>query len=467
MTPLWQCPPSRVRASGYAPVVPVPTPALPAGPRVPRVAQAVLWGLRFPELTQYLHRRYGSTYTVRIGGLPASVVTADRDAIRRLFTGDPLGKRHANDHLRPLFGERSVAVLGPVEHLARRRLLLPPFHGENVRAYSQVMRRVVSEQLAGWRSGDVVTMLPVAQHLTLEVILHALLGVSDADMRLRVRAVFDAMTKLPGSAVAGYFPRLSARSRWNLPAKRYWALRYELDRLLDHQIAATRASPRLAARDDILALLVNARDESGVGLTDADLRDEMKTLIAAGHETTAAAITWGAELLAHHPAVRAHALAAVDAGDKVYMDALVKEILRIRPPVPLAAVRRSLFPFRIGAHTIDANVPIFVNAHALHHDAGLYPEPERFRPERFSRRQLESPYSFVPFGGGAHRCLGATLAQMEVRVTLSTILEHYDLMPTTPSIAGPRCGGALRSSPRDGARVRVVAREPRRSPEQG
>ena len=177
------------------------TPALPAGPRAPRVAQAVLWGLRFPEFTQYLHRRYGPTYTVRIGGLPASVVTADRDAIRRLFTGDPLGKRHANDHLRPLFGERSVAVLEPVEHLARRKLLLPPFHGENVRTYSEVMRRVVSDQLAGWRSGDVVAMLPVAQHLTLEVILHALLGVSDADMRLRVRAVFDAMTKLPGSAV--------------------------------------------------------------------------------------------------------------------------------------------------------------------------------------------------------------------------------------------------------------------------
>ena len=191
------------------------------------------------------------------------MVTADRDAIRRLFTGDPLGKRHANDHLRPLFGERSVAVLEPVEHLARRKLLLPPFHGENVRAYSEVMRRVVSDQLAGWRSGDVVAMLPVAQHLTLEVILHALLGVSDADMRLRVRAVFDAMTKLPGSAVAGYFPRLAARSRWNLPAKRYWALRDELDRLLDHQIAATRASPELAARDDILALLVNARDEAG------------------------------------------------------------------------------------------------------------------------------------------------------------------------------------------------------------
>jgi cytochrome P450 len=443
--------------------VPVPTTALPAGPRVPRVAQAVLWGLRFPEFTQYLHRRYGSTYTVRIGGLPASVVTADRDAIRRLFTGDPLGKRHANDHLRPLFGERTVAVLEPVEHLARRKLLLPPFHGENVHAYADVVRRVVSDQLVRWRSGDVVSMLPVAQHLTLEVILHALLGVSDADMRLRVRAVFDAMTKLPGSAIGGYFPRLAARSRWNLPAERYWALRDELDRLLDHQIAATRASPQLAARDDILALLVNARDEEGLGLTDADLRDEMKTLIAAGHETTAAAITWGAALLAQHPEVRAKVLAAVDAGDKVYLDALVKEILRIRPPVPLAAVRRSLSPFRIGAHTIDANVPIFVNAYAVHHDPGLYPEPDRFRPERFLDGGSD-PYAFIPFGGGAHRCLGATVAQMEVRVALSAILERYDLVPTTSCIA-PQVRRGITLVPRDGGRIRVVTREPRRSPE--
>jgi cytochrome P450 len=328
-----------------------------------------------------------------------------------------------------------------------------------------MVRRVVSDQVAGWRSGEVVAMLPVAQHLTLEVILHALLGVSDADMRLRVRAVFDAMTKLPGSAFAGYFPRLAARSRWNLPAERYWGLRDELDRLLDHQIAATRASPQLAARDDILALLVNARDEAGLELTDADLRDEMKTLIAAGHETTAAAVTWGVSLLAHHPEVRARVLAAVDAGDKVYLDALVKEILRIRPPVPLAAVRRSLSPFRIGEHTIAANVPIFVNAYAVHHDPGLYPEPERFRPERFLEGSSD-PYSFIPFGGGAHRCLGATVAQMEVRVALSVVLECYDLIPVTPSMARQVRRG-ITLVPRDGARVRVVAREPRQSPEIG
>ena len=188
----------------------------------------------------------------------------------------------------------------------------------------------------------------------------------------------------------------------------------------------------------------------------------MKTLIAAGHETTAAAITWGAALLAHHPEVRAHALAAVDAGDKVYLDALVKEILRIRPPVPLAAVRRSLSPFRIGAHTIDANVPIFVNAYAVHHDPGLYPEPERFRPERFLDGSSD-PYAFIPFGGGAHRCLGATLAQMEVRVTLSAILEHYDLLRHYAAHRPPGSEGhharpaRRRPDPRCGQRASAVA----------
>jgi cytochrome P450 len=432
------------------------TSAEPPGPSAPRVAQALLWGFRYPEFTQRAHMRYGPTFTVRIGGLPTTVVTIDREAIRRLFTGDPLAKRHANDHLRPLFGARSVAVLEPGEHLSRRRLLLPPFHGESVRAYAQLMESLVQRELDRWPRDEPIAVLPRAQHLTLDVILQAVLGISDAAMRARVRGIFDAMESLLGSAIAGYFPRLGARARWNLPAERYWRLRDELDRALMAQIAKTRASPALEERGDILAMLVRVRDEDGNGLDDEDLRDDLKTLIAAGHETTASAIAWGVELLAHDPEVLARTRAALDKGESAYIDAVVKEVLRMRPPVPLAATRRALVPFSIGDYTIDPSIVIAVNAYGLHHDPELYPEPERMRPERFLDGGPDS-YAFLPFGGGAHRCLGAALAQLEVKIALSAIVRWFEFVPEGPALAPPVRRG-ITLVPKGGALVRLRPR---------
>ncbi|MDX6669318.1 MAG: cytochrome family [Solirubrobacteraceae bacterium] len=426
--------------------------ALPPGPRLPPTAQALWWAYRPFEFSRRVHGRYGPTFTARLGGLPPAVVTVDRDAIRRLFTGDPLSKRHGNDLLRPFVGERAVMVLEPAAHLARRKLLLPSFHGESVRAYAALMRQLVEEELEKWGAGREVRVMPVAENLTLEVILRAVLGMSDPAMRRRLHEHYEAMLAVPGSSIGWYFPKLA--SRRNPLVRHYWRLKDELDALLATQIAATRADPELGARDDVLALLVQARDEAGAGLDDDELRDELNALLVAGHETTATAIAWAAELLAHDRDVQERARAAVADDDEDYLDALVKEVLRLYPPTLIGASRFPLEPFPIGNFTVAPGVSIAVNAHGLHRDPSIYPEPQRLRPERFLDSPPES-YAYLPFGGGAHRCLGASLAQLEMRVVLSALIARFDLVRVEREISAPVRRATL-IAPRGGGRVRLA-----------
>ena len=425
--------------------------SLPPGPHLPRAAQAALRLWRYGELSDRGHARYGDTFTVRIGGTPTAVLTKDRDAIRRLFTGDPLVKRHSADLLRTFVGERSLLVLEPAEHLARRKIISPPFHGERVQSYARLMERLAAAELDRLQPGEVVMVRPIAQALTLDVILQAALGVSDVSMRFRLRKIFDGLNT-PLNAFALFVPQLTHRARWNLLSRRPWRLKDELDTLLFEHIAATRADALLSEREDILAMMICARDEDGNGLSDEELRDELITLIAAGHETTATAISWGVELLAHNPAVTARARE----GDDAYVKALAKEVLRIRSPIPVSGVRHVLEPFAIGRWTIPPELAILVDAHGIHHDPDIYPQPYSFQPERF----LEDPpdsYSFLPFGGGARRCLGASLALLEIEIVLRELLARFELEPVSPSIARPVPRGPT-LAPRGGGRVRVVAK---------
>lgn len=464
------------------------TAALPPGPRLPGPAQALLWGLRYPEFTSAAHRRFGPTFTVRPGTMPPAVLTSDPDATRRLFTGDPLGKRHGNEVVRPLLDDRSLMLLEPAEHLARRKLLLPPFHGERVRGYAEAMQRLMDREVDRWRPGDTVAMLTVAQNVTIEVILDAVLGVADAGTRRRFRRLVDDLLfypfgalrlrisdrlatgptpprrvreaaafagSLPTPAVMTYFPETKRRSALNFAILRWWKHHERLHALLDEHIAATRADPRLAERDDILAMLVQARDEDGEGLSAEDLRNDLITLIAAGHETTAAAIAWGTVLLAHDPAVRERATIAAREHDDKYLGALVKEVLRIRSPIPIAAGRVLDEPFPIGPHVVPAGTVVLVDAWAIHHDPDLYPDPERFDPERFLG-EPPAPYTWLPFGGGAHRCIGASLAELEIRVGLGTILRRTGVEPVDAELT-PRARRGVVVVPYGGGRVRVSA----------
>jgi cytochrome P450 family 135 len=431
--------------------------SLPPGPRMPRAVQAAYRVWRFEEFSDRGHERYGDTFSVRVGSSPTAVLTRDREVIRSMYTGDPLGKRHGNDLLSNFLGEHSLLMLEPPEHLMRRKMLLPPFHGERVQAYALLMQRLTIAELDRLHPGEVVKVQPIAQALTLDVILQAALGVSDVSMRRRLRQIFDALNT-PLNSFALFVPQLAHRSRWNPISKRAWRLKDELSELLFEHITATRADQQLDEREDILAMMVGARDEHGDGLTDEQLRDELVTLIAAGHETTATATAWGIELLVHNPSVMARAREGEDA----YLEALVKEILRIRSPLPITSARHMLEPFTIGPWTIPRDVAVLVDAYGVHHDPRTYPEPHVFRPERFLENAPDG-YSFLPFGGGAHRCLGASLALLELKVVLRELLARVELERTSTTIARAVPGGpTLR--PRGGTRVRVLRRRPSAQP---
>lgn len=338
------------------------------------------------------------------------------EAIKRLFTGDPRKRWHGNDATRPLIGERSILLLEPDEHLARRKLLLPSFHGERIAGYGDLTQRLVDGEVSRWRVGEEVAVLPKAQDLTIEVILQAALGVSDRTERDRFRKLIDdvlfypmgsrrsartarrhriargrlrepaaVLAALPTPAVLTYFPELWRRKIWNFGTLRWWRHRGRLLELLDQHVASVRSDPLMAQRTDILATLASARDEDGEALDPADLRDDLLALIGAGHETTAAAIAWGAVFLAHSPDVQQWAAERVGEGDDAALDALVKEVPRIRPPLPIAAGRVLDEPFTIGDHVVPPGTTIMVDAWGNSPRSGSLPRARAVSPRAIPR----------------------------------------------------------------------------------
>jgi cytochrome P450 len=431
--------------------------SLPPGPALPPLAQALRYTFNLPGFFAECRRRYGSTWTLRLPGFPPAVVTTDREAIRRLLTGDPLTKRHGNDLLAPVFGRRSLMLLEPADHLARRKLELASFHGERVRLYTERVRDLL--EVSTWRGGAEVEVHPRAQAVTLDVILELVLGVQEHELRKGLSSIFEAMVH-PLSNLGLFLPRgLSRRARWNVLSRPFWSLMDRLHALLEEHIALTRSDPGLSERQDVLALLVLARDDQGNGLSEEELRDDLVTLVAAGHETTATAIAWGAELLAHHPQVAARVRASLADGDRDYLKAAAKEVLRLRTVAPVSAARHPLEPFSIDGYTVTAEAVVLVDAYDLHRDPSLYPDPRAFRPERF----LEDPpdgYAYLPFGGGAHRCLGSALATLELELALEAIATRFTLAPAGPPAKPVRRGVTL--APANRGRVQIADKLPLR-----
>jgi cytochrome P450 len=423
--------------------------ALPPGPRLPGPVQTLLYTFDQPGFFGRCRKRFGSTWSLRLPGFPPTVFTNDRDAIKRVLTGEPLKRRHGNDLLRRVLGDRSLLVLEPAEHLARRRLELPPFHGDAVRGYAVRIRELAESEIASWRSGEVVATHPRARALTLEVILELVLGVRDRALRAKLIENFDALAN-PRNDLSLFLPEwLTRRQRWN---SWVYAPLDRVNALLHEHVVRTRADPGLEQRTDVLALLIRARDESGDGaaLSDEDLRDELLTLVLAGHETTATAIAWACDLLAHNP----HVLERIrESDDNSYLKATAKEVLRARTVLYATAGRHVLEPFTIGEWTLGPEVLILVDAQGVHADPELYPQPDAFRPERFLERPPDG-YAYIPFGGGAHRCLGASLAMLELELFIETLAKQVDLAPDGPPARMVR--RAITLAPANGGRVRVT-----------
>jgi cytochrome P450 len=355
--------------------------------------------------------------------------------IKQVFTGDPskLLAGVANVVLRPLLGPRSVLTLDDPEHMRQRKLLLPPFHGERMKLYEQVVRSATERRLAGWPVGEPFAVQPSMQEITLEVIMRAVFGVRDDAERLEeiagpLRRLLDSMADM-----RRLFVLQVASSKRNGPLSPWRRFRETLlmpaRRMLLDEVRSHRADADLESRDDILSLLLSARDEDGNGLTDAELVDELMTLLLAGHETTATALSWTLERLTRHPAALERLTEEVrsDAGGD-YLDAVIKESLRLRPVVP-AVARYLTEPTELGGRVLPAGVHITPSIYLTHYNPEIYDRPHEFRPERFLERPAGT-YEWIPFGGGTRRCLGATFALFEMRIVLEEVLRRFDLVPT-------------------------------------
>jgi cytochrome P450 len=433
-------------------------PALPPGPSIPR---PLLLGRFVMQPTSFLvecERRYGEYFTLRLSDERTMVITSDPEAVKTVFTGDPgqmlAGKN--NDILRPLLGDRSVLLLDGAAHMRQRRLMLPPFHGERMKAYGQTMRAVAERHIAAWPHGTEFAAAPSMQAITLEIILRTVFGLEDPERIERIgaplRSLLDATASQPRllalQVTSSENPR--PRSPWG----RFNRLVEAADRVVYEEIHARRAQAGAAGHDDILSMLLEARDEDGQALTDLELRDELMTLLLAGHETTATALSWTLERLVRHPEVVGRLREERRGGEdeSPYLEATIKEALRLRPVVT-AVGRHLTAPLEVGGHLLPAGVSINPSIYLLHRRPDLYPEPEAFRPERF----LEDPpgtYQWIPFGGGVRRCLGASFALFEMKIVLQTALDRVTLVPRRE--ADERVTRrAITFAPNRGARIAV------------
>jgi cytochrome P450 len=410
---------------------------LPPRPGLSQWAMSVGFLLRPTRFLEDCHADCGDFFTVRPAPDREVVVTVDPETVKQVFTADPahLHAGAGNVVLAPLLGASSLLLLDGAEHLRHRRMLLPPFHGERMRAHAELMRDVAERHVARWPREQPFAVLPSAQAMTLEIILRVVFGVSDPQRMERLAAPLRALLGLVGTPARVLALGLTAtRTTGPLsPWRRVAAVRAAADAVVLEEIRLRRADPDTAGRGDVFSMLVEARDEHGAGLTDDELRDELMTLLVAGHETTATALAWTVERIVRHPDVLAQLAAEQAAGDgTAYADAVIRETLRLRPVVP-AVARQLQVPMTFGGWDLPAGVSIAPSIYLLHRRADLYPEPLAFRPERFLDRP-PGTYEWIPFGGGVRRCLGASFALLELRELLGVILR--DAPPR-------RAGGAL------------------------
>lgn len=401
-------------------------------------------------------RERGDVFTLHLPLGPV-VVVADPALVKDVFTGDPdvLRAGEGNRPLEPVVGPESLLLLDGARHLRRRRLVLPPFHGERLKAYENDMAALTRDSLATWPRDAPFALEPHLRAITLAIIVRVVFGIEDERRAARLQELIPRIAPDGGMSSLLLLPAfrrdLGPRSPW----RRFVAARAAVDALLFEQIAARRADPALAERTDILSLLLQARDEDGAPLTDRELRDELMTLLLAGHETTASALAWAFTLLVH---ARPDALERARADD-AYLDAVATETLRLKPPLPMA-VRRTTAPVALGDHVVPAGTRVAPSIYLIHRREDLYPAPRAFRPERFLDGKAET-YAWLPFGGGIRRCVGAAFAQLELRTVLRTVLDAVDVSAPGADARPERTRRrAIVLAPQRGARVVVRTRRP-------
>ena len=433
---------------------------LPPGPKAPRSVQTLAWWTRSIPLFERCRARYGKRFTLRLLQTPPFVHLSDPAEVKEVFTAPPdvLHPGEGARILEPVVGANSVILLDESSHLSQRKLMLPAFHGERMEALTGLLEDVTEREVGRWPLDEPLQLHPRLQALTLEVILRAVFGL---DPGPRLDALRDRLTGILefGARPASMLPFLQRGRRW----REFVRGREEVDGLLFELVDERRGAADGEGRDDVLAMLLAARHEDDSPMTKRELRDELMTLLVAGHETTASELSWAFERLARTPRVERRLASEIASGNgDEYLTATVQETLRHRPVLPQAAPRLVKEPVEIGGFRYPEGVCLAANAYLIHHDPGIYPDPYEFRPERFLD-EAPGTYTWIPFGGGRRRCLGASFALLEMKVVLRAVLARAELAPAP----GPAEGSRRRSitlSPRRSAVTVLRARAPERTP---
>jgi cytochrome P450 len=425
--------------------------SVPPGPPLPKLVQTFLiW--TWPEaFLEGCRRRYGHTFTVRTAEFGEMVYITREEDVKTVFTGDAhvLHAGEGNAILAPVMGERSVLLLDEDEHLEQRKRMLPPFHGESVKRYRDVVREITEAEVERWPVGEPFPVHPHTADIALEVILRAVIGIEEAarldQLRVLLRKVLDLTMPV---MLMWLWPVLGRFG----PGKRYNETLAEADEVLYDEIRRRRKDPRLDERQDVLSLLIH---EHGAAMSDLDLRDQLMTLLLAGHETTATGLAWAFERLSKNPRVLRELEESLAGDDESYLDAVVKETLRSRPVI-YDVTRMIKEPVEVAGHRLPEGIRVFPGIGLVHRDAEHFSEPDEFRPARFLEGE-GGTYTWIPFGGGRRRCLGAAFATVEMKTVLRTVLSMREL-GTTSAPAEPSRIKHITLVPARGGRIALRRR---------
>ncbi|MEP7020520.1 MAG: cytochrome P450 [Pseudonocardiales bacterium] len=422
---------------------------LPPGPRLPAAVQTLLFLTGRTFIGPRWQRRYGDVFSVHLAPAGRGVILTRPEHIREVFAG-PASTFHAgegNAILGPIMGEHSVLLLDEDAHLAARKRVMSAFRGEAMRGYAEIVERLAAEQVERWPVGKPFAVHPFMNDISLEVILRIVFGVTDEARLTQMRPLLRRLVKIGPLVFLGWlYPRLDAVGPW----RRFRLVKDATDALIYAEIADRRRVADLGGRTDVLSKLL-AADPSQ---SDAELRDHLVTLLLAGHETTASTLAWTFHDLARRPDLLRRVQRAADDGDERYLEAVVKESMRLRPVIAQVA-RRLAKPVRVGGYDLPADVVVFPSIYLVQRTPSVYPSPEEFRPERFLDGS-PPPATWIPFGGGIRRCLGAALAMVEAQAVLKAVLARVDIEPvgrpefsrTRNVTTVPGRGGRIVSRPR-------------------
>jgi cytochrome P450 family 135 len=427
------------------------TRTLPPGPGWSPPSATLRWLTHPIRVMEGCSKRYGDIFTVRFLHEGPTVLISHPDDVQRLFTADPTAVHTGESRrlVRSLFGVNSLTCLDEDEHAAQRRLLLPPVHGDSLRAHAQIMADVTRKELAKCAVGEPIVFAPVMRSIAFEIILRAAFGIEDTARAAPLRQAISALLDFTASLFRMVpMMLLGPDNAQRIPFVR--RMLQTLDDLIYQEISRRRDEPDLAGRPDILSTLLTSEHMDGTPMTPTEIRDELVTMLIGGHESTAASLSWAIERLARSPAAMDRLRLEAAEGDETYLDAVVKETLRARSVLPVVS-RLVKTPLELREHTVPPGTMVAACIYLLHHRRDVYPEPYAFRPERFIERAAGT-YTWIPFGGGVRRCLGASFAMLEMKTVIRVLCETLSVKPADrrPERVGRR---AIMLVPKDGCRV--------------